>query len=125
MFWWIYSPTFNPTLHWPLSGAVAQDIHPDLLAKAGNAQTEARVLREVASYGRQIGALSDVILALADKGSDAAVRARGEKALAQLRTWSAEIDARKPGHAPVPDDVDEARALLQALVTRHPELGAR
>jgi len=34
MFWWIYSPTFNPTLHWPLSGAVAQDIHPDLLAQA-------------------------------------------------------------------------------------------
>src|SRR6187399_2166569 len=58
--WWL---NFNPQFNWPFSGSVVQDIHPSLLARAGNDETELRVLREVASYGRQIGVLSDLVLA--------------------------------------------------------------
>ena len=124
MFWWFN--VFSPQTHWPLSGAVSQDILPDLLARAGDARTETRVLREVASYGRQIGAVSDVLLALADASGDARLRARGEKALAQLRRWTGQIDAMKPADVArpeVPDDPDAAAELLQALLQRHPQLG--
>ena len=125
MFWWFN--VFAPQTHWPLSGGVTQDIRPALFAKAGDGDVEQRVLREVASYGRQIGALSDLLLTLTDQpGIETKLDAKGAKALAQLRDWAAKIDALKPGaEPPVPEDAETARALMAAIVQRHPGLTHR
>jgi len=125
MFWWFN--VFAPQTHWPLSGGVTQDIRPELFARAGSEDIERRALREVASYGRQIGALSDLLLSLADQpGIEKKLGDKGAKALAQLRDWSEKIDALKPGaEPPVPDDAEAARALMAAIVKRHPGLNRR
>ena len=70
---------FNPQVHWPFSGAVTQDIHPALLAQAGNEEIEVRVLRDVASYGKQIGVLSDLLHSVAEPRAARAAR-RGRRA---------------------------------------------
>jgi hypothetical protein len=61
MFWLlnVYSP------HWPLSGSVAQDIHPSLLAQAGDRGVEREVLSDVASYGKQLGKISQLLVNVA------------------------------------------------------------
>jgi len=63
-----------PQLHFPFSGSVAQNIEPnttwfsDLIQPpAGDARIEARAFG-VASYGKQLGQITDVLLALAEGG---------------------------------------------------------
>lgn len=91
MLWWfnVYAP------HWPLSGAVQQDIRPMLLARAGDADLEAAVLRDVASYGRQIGALTDLLLAVADHLPEGSLPPEGTKAVHQLRGWREQVRAKQ------------------------------
>ncbi|MBX3620579.1 MAG: hypothetical protein KF891_11430 [Rhizobacter sp.] len=114
---------YSPVVHWPLSGSVAQDIHPSLLARSGSDETELRVLREVASYGRQIGVLSDLLLALVDAPQSIAdAESEGGHALRQLRELVADIRRVKEGASPLPDNAHAARQLIQALKQRFPEL---
>lgn len=112
---------FFSQMHWPFSGSVIQDIHPSLLARAGDEETERRVLRDVASYGRQIGVLSDLLLALAQ-----AIRpqldADGQHALAQLQHLVDDVERIKARQNPLPTSPDDARALIRALQARFPEL---
>jgi hypothetical protein len=63
-----------PQLHLPFSGSVAQNIEPnttwfsDLIQpQAGNARIEERAFG-VASYGKQLGQITEVLLALAEGG---------------------------------------------------------
>ena len=55
----------------PLSGDVTQDISPNWFSPtvevnyAGDKNIEAKVISEVASYGKQLGILSEAVLALA------------------------------------------------------------
>jgi hypothetical protein len=59
---------------WPLSGDVTQDIAPitSLLSPqfefnfAGNRRIESEVIADVASYGKQLGILSEAVMELAD-----------------------------------------------------------
>lgn len=96
--------------NWPLSGAVEQEIH--LLDKAGDPETEATILREVTSYGQQIGILSEIVESLAQKVDLPECR----KAIAQLQTINREIERRKkPGRA-------QARKQLQQLLELYPDL---
>jgi hypothetical protein len=119
MFW---SLNYQPQTHWPLSGAVTQDI-PPLLARAGNACVEERALREVASYGRQIGVLSDLVSALAELQPRGKLGPDGEHAREQLATLRSRIaDLKKETPPIVPSSLDQARLLLAALLERHPEL---
>jgi hypothetical protein len=119
MFW---SLNYQPQTHWPLSGAVTQDISP-LLARAGNAGVEERALREVASYGRQIGVLSDLVHALAELQPRDSLGPDGEHAREQLATLRSRIAELKKETPPiVPSSLDQARLLLDALLERHPEL---
>lgn len=90
--WWL---NFNPQVHWPFSGSVTQDIHPSLLARAGDDQVELRVLREVASYGKQIGVLSDLVLGLAKKLPAGALDDEARHALAQLEEMARRIERIK------------------------------
>lgn len=111
-------------IHWPFSGAVTQDIHPSLLARAGDPQAELRVLHDVASYGRQIGVLSDLLLAVVE-GLRPELSRDGAHALAQLQRIVEDIRRVKDQERPLPASPEDAQALLQALQDRFPELKSR
>ena len=113
---------FNPEVHWPFSGSVTQDIHPSLLAKAGSDEIEVRALREVASYGKQIGVLSDLLLAVVASTRPKDLSDEGKHALDQLRTMVTDIRRIKEQLHPLPEDPDAARELIKALKERFPEL---
>ncbi len=115
---------FSPEVHWPFSGSVAQDIHPALLAQAGNDEVETRVLRDVASYGKQIGVLSDLLHSVASLVPPERLGEDGRHAYAQLTELMKSVQAIKQQQSPpaVPESIDEARALWRALLTRHPQL---
>jgi hypothetical protein len=115
---------FSPEVHWPLSGSVEQDIHPTLLAKAGDHDVEVRVLRDVASYGKQIGVLSDLLHSVASLVPPERLGEEGRHAYAQLTDLIKSVQAIKEQQSPpaVPESIDEARALWRALLARHPQL---
>lgn len=73
MFPWLWF--WAPQLHMPWSGDVAQRIAPNthwlfgsISPVAGNGVIEQRVFENVASYGKQLGLLTEVVMELADKG---------------------------------------------------------
>lgn len=66
--------TWSPEIHFPWSGGVMQHIEPDLTwfanwitPGAGNAAIEEKAFTKVASYGKQLGLITDVLLALVDQ----------------------------------------------------------
>lgn len=63
MFPFVYAPTYE----YPLSGDVSQGISPVFGEIAGLPEVEHEVVTTVASYGTQLGVLTDAILALAKK----------------------------------------------------------
>lgn len=104
-----------PQIHWPFSGAVTQDIAPETFfgaipATAGDGRIERRAFEE-ASYGRQLGWLTEVLLAQAGRGGVAA--ARGEAALDRLETLHGRIETIKRECRA--DLEAEAEALLTRL----------
>ncbi|MGY4831695.1 hypothetical protein ACVNIS_24195 [Sphaerotilaceae bacterium SBD11-9] len=113
---------FSPEVHWPFSGAVTQDIQASLLAKAGSNEVEVRALREVASYGKQIGVMSDLLLALVASVPPKKLGPEGEHALEQLCRIVGDIQRIKDEQNPLPDSPEEARELIAALKARFPEL---
>ena len=67
MFPWLFN--WAPVLHFPWSGEVVQDIRPQtdwffgqIAAGTGDGQIEKRIFEEVASYGKQLGVITDVLL---------------------------------------------------------------
>lgn len=108
---------------YPLSGDVIQDISPSFFAaQIGVPEIEREVVTKIASYGDQIGALTDVVLALAGQAAlksdeveelqriagevdDAkkrmrrALRARAEAALRRLEAADPEAYAEVMGKA--------------------------
>lgn len=59
---------FAPTIEYPLSGNVLQSISPDVsLEIEGIPEVEHEVITTVASYGKQLGKLTEAVLALADQ----------------------------------------------------------
>jgi len=80
---------------------------------AGNAGIEREVNEEVASYGRQIGWLNDIVEALAAASPDAVKTGAAADSLAKLKKAQekiAAIKARRKANA-----LDKARAALAAL----------
>jgi hypothetical protein len=102
----------------PWSGDVAQRItapwfSPSLtVSYAGNAAIEDRVVTEVASYGRQLGWLSEIVLALA------AGQAAPEESLTKLRKAADAIERIK-AEAQV-SAVDAATEALDRLEREQP-----
>jgi hypothetical protein len=86
-------------VHFPWSGGVAQRIEPNtnwffdaIPAQAGNANIEKKAF-EVASYGRQLGLITEVLIGLTENNphlSDGA-----NSSLERLRSIHAEIDKLK------------------------------
>ncbi|HEX7156423.1 MAG TPA: hypothetical protein VF229_04355 [Burkholderiaceae bacterium] len=115
MLWWW---NFTPQIHWPLSGAVSQDIHPSLMAQAGDSEAEKQVLTGVASYGRQIGRVTDVVLALAEASRNLELpqhdRESIETALRDLRDLADRVATIKARNAPTPENLRPALDRLRA-----------
>lgn len=88
-----------PQLHFPFSGAVSQSIDPDntwfstlIKPEAGNARIEERAF-SVASYGKQLGLLTDLLIDLAEHSPERSTAA--QLALDKLRAIRAAIDTIK------------------------------
>ena len=58
---------FSNTFEFPLSGDVTQGIAPVFGDIEGIPEVEVEVVTTVASYGKQLGKLTEAVLALADK----------------------------------------------------------
>lgn len=91
----------NPFSFFPLpwSGPVTQDLLDHWFSPAvtynfaGNATIEKQVVESVASYGRQIGWLNEVVLALAEK------RAPDPATVGRMREAAHQVEALKAIHA--------------------------
>lgn len=107
----------------PLSGDVTQDIAPvtSWLSPqlefnfAGDRRIESEVVAEIASYGKQLGILSDAVLELAEGET-------GE-GMARLKALAADIDEVKQQHT---DKLEQrAKAELDRLKHQDPQALAR
>jgi len=92
---WFWAPQF----HFPWSGAVSQRIEPNttwfsdvIKPGAGNAKIEEQAFA-VASYGKQLGLLTEVLIGLAEQTKKLSPEAA--RSLARLREIKASIDAIK------------------------------
>jgi hypothetical protein len=114
---WIYAPV----THWPWSGAVRENVSPDtffggIKPEAGDGEIEQQVF-DRASYGRQLGWLTDVVLGAIDPNAAASAAARA--ALESLRNLAGEITRIKVENRT--DRVDAAIALLDRLAAESPD----
>lgn len=95
IFWW--APTLR--LQLPLGGDVTQDIDPELSwffdaipTSAGDGRIERRAF-DVASYGRQLGWITEVLIGLAER--DGVPGGQAAESLRKLRRIRAEIERIK------------------------------
>ena len=93
MFW-----VWAPQLHYPWSGSVAQEIELErffnaIPARAGDRRVERRVFVDVASYGTQLGWITDVLLDAMRSATPASEQATD--ALRKLRLAAERIEAIK------------------------------
>ena len=109
---WFYSPQFQFQL--PFSGSVAQRIEPDtrwffggIPAKAGNGDVEKEAF-EVASYGRQLGLISEVLLSMT--APDTVPATQGAESLGRLKNIYLQVEDIKQRH-----HSSELEAAAQAL----------
>jgi hypothetical protein len=111
---WFWSPTW----HLPFSGSVAQQIEPDtswffagIPPWAGNGDQEKKAF-DVASYGRQLGWITEVLLA--DKQSEAVSASKGKDSLGKLEKAYKKIEAaKKQSRAEIAEAAASALAKLR------------
>jgi hypothetical protein len=116
---WFWAPRFQ----FPFSGAMSQWVEPDtnwffsaIQPQSGNGELEKKIF-DVASYGRQLGRITDVLLSLASP--DAIKPEDAHKSLAELRKDYRNIEALKSEHKKQLSQ--EAIALLEKLRATDPE----
>lgn len=104
-----------PNLYFPWSGSVAQKIDPStnwffdgINASAGNGRIEKKAF-DVASYGRQLGLMAEVLVELADR-QEGPLSPDGAQALGRLKGIQARITAIKEE-----DGVSAAQDVLNRL----------
>jgi hypothetical protein len=93
--WW-----WAPQFHLPFSGDVAQRIQPNTFwffgqihPEAGDGAMEKRIHEDVASYGRQLGLITEVLLGLT--GQDTVTAEQAREALQRLKAIHAEVEQVK------------------------------
>lgn len=116
---------FAPQTYWPLSGAVSQDLTTDAFFRgiapgAGVPAIEKRVF-EKASYGKQLGWLTDALLGGIDPSALRSDEARA--ALESLRALRTDVERIKREHRA--DRSAAAIALLDQLEAESPDELAR
>jgi hypothetical protein len=106
--WW---PWGQPNANEPLSGDVSQWFRifsPSITVEGrGDPDLEGRIVRDVATYGAQLGQISAIVLALADGKSAPA------EELAKLRGIVADIEKLKDSYKQ--GALDRARTAMVAL----------
>jgi hypothetical protein len=110
---WMWSPhyhLFNQNVQ-PQTDWVFGNISP----LAGNGATEKRIHEGVASYGRQLGLITEVLLSLADRDSITPEQAR--ESLARLKAIRQEVEQAKAGAPGLPE---AAAQLLEQLAQQDP-----
>jgi hypothetical protein len=120
---WFWAPQF----HFPFSGSVAQRIDPDtswffagIRPEAGNGEVEKEIF-DVASYGRQLGLINDVLLALASPGT--VPQAQAKESLAKLKAVHGEVEQVKSRNKA--KLARSATAVLEKLAANDPDELAR
>jgi hypothetical protein len=119
MFPWLW--IFAPQTYWPLSGAVKQDLSPEAFFRgiqpgAGVPAIEKRVF-EQASYGKQLGWLTDVLVDSVD--ANALHSEEAQRALDHLKELRAKVERIKSEHRE--DRADAAIALLDRIASDSPD----
>ncbi|ABM96451.1 hypothetical protein [Methylibium petroleiphilum] len=116
MFPWFWLH-WAPQLHFPLSGAVTQDIFSGIRPTAGDADVE-RAVFDVASYGKQLGWLSEVVLGQQPDATPERA-AQAQTALQCLRTLAVEVETIKDRQRR--ERREAASAAVEALAQSDPE----
>jgi hypothetical protein len=105
-----------PQFHFPFGGSVAQRIEPNtnwffgsIPPRAGDSAIEQKAF-ETASYGRQLGLITELLLDIAERTQP--TTDEGRKAAERLREIKAQIDRLKE------QDVDSLVADVESKVTR-------
>jgi hypothetical protein len=117
-----YSWMWSPQVHLPFSGNVTQDILPDtrwffgaIRPGAGIGSIEKDVF-EVASYGKQLGLILDVLMPLIGEADSE----KSERSKVELKALYHKIEQLK---ADKKDDIERAAvALLSKLEQADPEM---
>ena len=109
MFPWLL--LWSPHLYFPWSGNVAQRIEPNwffdsINSDAGNGRIEKKAF-DVASYGRQLGLLTEVLIELAEK--QVPLSPEAAKSLARLKDIQGQIETIKQKEASSSADDIEKR----------------
>jgi hypothetical protein len=109
-----------PNIHFPWSGAVAQRIEPNTFfdaigPTAGNGTIERRAF-EVASYGRQLGLLMEVVVDMAQKHGTGSDQAR--HSLERIQQIQSRIEELKKSE--VASITDQIESQLTQLKKRNP-----
>lgn len=125
MFPWLF--VWAPNLHFPWSGSVAQQIDPStswffdsVNAQAGNGAVEKQAV-QVASYGRQLGLITDVLLDLADH--QAPLEGEAAKALGSLKDIRTQIESLKANQLAA--QLQDLETSMQSLNQHYPEAFAQ
>jgi hypothetical protein len=112
-----------PQLTMPFGGSVAQRIEPDtqwffngIPPTAGDPAIERKAF-DVATYGRQLGLITEVLMDLAEQTPPRS--AKGQKSLKRLREIQLRIEQVKEQDAM--DALEQIDALLARLKKAHPE----
>jgi hypothetical protein len=112
-----------PQLTMPFGGSVAQRIEPDtrwffggIAPAAGDAEIERKAF-DIATYGRQLGLITEVLVDLAAQSPPTG--AKGQKALKRLREIQRRIEQVKEQDAI--DALEQIDSLLARLKKTHPE----
>jgi hypothetical protein len=119
MFPWLW--LYAPQISWPLSGAVTEAISTDAFFRgikpgAGVPAVEQQVF-EQASYGKQLGWLTDVLVEAVDPATLHSPDAQA--ALVSLEKLRAKVEQIKGEHRQ--DRLDSAIALLDKIQADSPE----
>ena len=119
MFPWFF--LWAPQIHFPWSGAVMQDISPEaffgwIKPDAGDGAIEREVF-DTASYGKQIGILSEIVLSLVD--ANRVTPADRRHAIEQLQNLYDGVSAIKSSHQT--RKVEAVTRLLEQLQQSDPQ----
>jgi hypothetical protein len=129
MFPWLWF--FAPQVHFPWSGSVAQQIAPDthwffngIALGAGDARIEEQAFA-VASYGKQLGLITEVLLELAQQSPQASAAAKDS--ISKLEHIRAEIERIKGAeYSRVADTLaEQVHAIAQRGGAKAQALSAR
>lgn len=89
---------FDSLFKMPWSGNIVQDIRPEFFSSSysGVPEIEARVITDVAGYGRQLGWISNALMVLVERAGP--FSEEDEEKIAKLRTLVADVAEIKESH---------------------------